>query len=374
MTTLWFLYTVSLFAAALVSCSLSLAVWMAAHRRDCLAAAAGFFIYAMEIALIFFDEYARAKFVYPDSFEEPLTHPFESAALSVLLCAALWVWMLMRLRVSPTRMRVVVPIVVYAVVAFVLVPKAEMSGTLQQWAYRITRDLTTLGMLGYAWWRYRHAKTERERLDLARSRRFFKVACVLAVCVAAEDTFMILLCRPPFEILQVSEFFWPLPERNILENILMIACAIQLARNNRRVLSMYFNHPPVGEVVSAAPVEDARPVSDGASAATAATIASTVDAADASEGASQALATPIVDATPVFSDDMTSRILLYCDKNKLSVRERDVLEQVLAGKDTRNIASALVISPGTVKAHLHRIYHKVGVTRREDLVRDFWKP
>lgn len=373
MTTLWFLYTVLLFAAALVSCSLSLAVWMAARRRDCLAAAAGFFIYAMEIALIFFDEYARAKFVYPDSFEEPLTHPFESAALSVLFCAALWVWMLMRLRVPLTRMRVIAPIAVYAVVAFVLVPKAEMSSTLQQWAYWITRDLTTLGMLGYAWWRYRHAKTEGERLDLARSRRFFKAACVLAVCVAAEDTFMILLYRPPFEIPLVSEFFWHLTERNISENILMIACAIQLARNNRRVLSMYFNHPPVGRVVSTVPTEETRSASGGASTATAVASASTVDAVDASEGAPRASAASVPDAAPVFTDDMPSRILLYCDKNKLSVRERDVLEQVLAGKDTRNIASALVISPGTVKAHLHRIYHKVGVTRREDLVRDFWK-
>ena len=97
MSTLWFLYTVALFAIALISCSLSLAVWMATRRRDCLVSASGFILYAMELSLIFFDEYARSKYEYPQSFDLPLTHPWESALLSVLFTGALWIWMLMRL-------------------------------------------------------------------------------------------------------------------------------------------------------------------------------------------------------------------------------------------------------------------------------------
>jgi DNA-binding NarL/FixJ family response regulator len=48
----------------------------------------------------------------------------------------------------------------------------------------------------------------------------------------------------------------------------------------------------------------------------------------------------------------------------LSSREREVLEQVAAGKTNREIAAALVISQHTVSRHLENIYSKLGVTSR----------
>ena len=246
MNTLWFLYTVALFAIALISCSLSLAVWMATRRRDCLVSASGFILYAMELSLIFFDEYARSKYEYPQSFDLPLTHPWESALLSVLFTGALWIWMLMRLHKDLGWRNAGIPIALYAVAAFILVPKEGMSSTLQQWAYWIVRDLTVIGSLGYALWCYRHTDSEAERLDLARSKRFYRLACVLAACIALEDTFMILIYRPPEDVAFVTQFLWHMSERNISENLLMVACAVQLLRKNQQVLSMYFSHPPVG--------------------------------------------------------------------------------------------------------------------------------
>lgn len=66
-----------------------------------------------------------------------------------------------------------------------------------------------------------------------------------------------------------------------------------------------------------------------------------------------------------FVADATSR---FAEAHGLSPREREVLVMVVDGLDVAGIAEALVISIGTVKAHLHRIYKKAGVSRRAELM------
>lgn len=58
--------------------------------------------------------------------------------------------------------------------------------------------------------------TRVEKLDLDRSKLFWKVALVLAFCVIAEDTYMILLCRPDSQNPVISLFLWYLSERQYL--------------------------------------------------------------------------------------------------------------------------------------------------------------
>ena len=67
-----------------------------------------------------------------------------------------------------------------------------------------------------------------------------------------------------------------------------------------------------------------------------------------------------------FVTDATTR---FAEAHGLTPRERDVLELVVDGLDVAGIAEALVISSGTVKAHLHRIYKKAGVSGRTELMR-----
>jgi len=50
----------------------------------------------------------------------------------------------------------------------------------------------------------------------------------------------------------------------------------------------------------------------------------------------------------------------------LSVREQEVLKLIAAGLTNREIASALVISPETVKKHTGSIYGKLGVRSRTE--------
>jgi two-component system response regulator DesR len=54
---------------------------------------------------------------------------------------------------------------------------------------------------------------------------------------------------------------------------------------------------------------------------------------------------------------------------RLTPRERDVLELLAAGATNREIAERLVLSPHTVKEHTSALYRKLGVRNRADAAR-----
>jgi two-component system, chemotaxis family, CheB/CheR fusion protein len=53
----------------------------------------------------------------------------------------------------------------------------------------------------------------------------------------------------------------------------------------------------------------------------------------------------------------------------LTARQKDVLEQVMAGAPSKNIAADLNISQRTVESHRAQVMHKLGVRTIPDLVR-----
>lgn len=52
----------------------------------------------------------------------------------------------------------------------------------------------------------------------------------------------------------------------------------------------------------------------------------------------------------------------------LSAREREIAERVAQGARNREIAKEFGITEGTVKVHLHRIYRKLGIASRGELM------
>lgn len=326
----FFLYNTVLIGVAIVTCAVSIVVWLMTSRRDCIVAVTGFVCYAVELALIFFDEYSNEKYDYAITFDQPLLHPLVTTLLGVAVVACIWTWVLMRTHADVTPRSVLAMTLPFGVLCFILVPREGMASTVQQYLYWLCRDLGIVVCLAYAAWRYWKKATDLERLDLDRSRTFFSIACVLTACMIVEDTILILLWRPSSGSALESTFFWYFSERNFSENILMVVCAVQLLHRYRDVLVVYSHHPRTDDLTG---------------------------------GERPAMA----------QDDLQSRVMLFGDAHGLSSREQEVLGLVLQGSDTQNIASELFISVGTVKTHLHRIYQKVGVSNKGELVEAFWK-
>ena len=65
------------------------------------------------------------------------------------------------------------------------------------------------------------------------------------------------------------------------------------------------------------------------------------------------------------------KILLYAKKLHLTVRESEILKLLLDNRNNQQISEELVVSIGTVKTHVHNIFQKVDVKKREELLRCF---
>jgi len=58
----------------------------------------------------------------------------------------------------------------------------------------------------------------------------------------------------------------------------------------------------------------------------------------------------------------------FCRKYSISSREREIIQQVMAGKSNKEIEDILCISFSTVKNHLYNVYKKVGINSRSELM------
>src|ERR1044071_1959823 len=66
--------------------------------------------------------------------------------------------------------------------------------------------------------------------------------------------------------------------------------------------------------------------------------------------------------------DLAAKLAQRVGGETLSEREIEVLKLMAQGKSNKEIGSALFISEGTVKSHLKRIFHKLGVISRTEAV------
>lgn len=60
---------------------------------------------------------------------------------------------------------------------------------------------------------------------------------------------------------------------------------------------------------------------------------------------------------------------VFCMEYILTVREKEILELLLAHMSNQDICESLHISIGTVKTHVHNIFVKIGVAKRNQLLR-----
>ncbi|HRW05201.1 MAG TPA: response regulator transcription factor [Caldilineaceae bacterium] len=85
----------------------------------------------------------------------------------------------------------------------------------------------------------------------------------------------------------------------------------------------------------------------------------------------RALVTPeiaavLIERVSALSDQLTDLGIDHGDYEKLTVREREILELVAEGLTNQEIADELIIAIGTVKNHVHNILDKLNVHSRQD--------
>ena len=324
----WFIYTISLMTCLMAACATAIMVWVLAGRRDCLSAALGFACYLLDVGIILFDEYARVKPLGDAYFDVGLTHPICQVVLNACLLASLWAWMAQRLGKASNHIRQLLVLVGLLLTSALLAPTVNSSGPLRAMAYWGFRDCAVMGAFAWGLWRGVSTENGAERADLARLRMPFGVSLALAVAALAEDITNILFFRPDYSVAWASDLLWHLTERNISENLLAVWLAFLMIRSARQTMWVFARHP----------AHDEKRLSDNR-----------------------------------VRPDFEVRLLAFADAHGLSNREREVLALALQGKDAQNIASELIISVGTVKAHTHRIYKKCGVNARSELLDGFWR-
>lgn len=91
------------------------------------------------------------------------------------------------------------------------------------------------------------------------------------------------------------------------------------------------------------------------------------DAAPKREGASRP-ARKHFDGEPVYQDRISKQVARIRQEFRLSARETEVMERIVRGKTVIRIAEELVISENTVRMHSKRIYTKLDVHKKQDLI------
>lgn len=320
METMFYLYTILIMVVCVAAGAVCLSAYFVSRRRSYLYAASLFLFYFLDMALIFQYEYLGQNLAYSfESFygiDRPVTRTLLAAGALQSL------WLVVCDFENENRCGVV-----WGPIAVFLMGCAMVVGFLpeepfRQWLYFTLRQLFLLWTLGYVVFRYCTCKSEIEKARMRRQEPLLIAAFVLVVCIIAEDIFMMLLLDPT----TIADSLLPLylSERNFSENFLVLAFAFFAMRAASETLRLRFKEPPAAD-------------------------------------------------NPDLRNYIDELLPAYCERYGLTAREREIMEMVLAGKDNQNIASALQLALGTVKAHVHNILKKTGHGTRQELIRDFWK-
>ena len=321
METAFCLYTIVVMLACVASGSVSLSAYFVSRRRSFLYAALMLLFYFLDLALIFQHEYLGQNVEYSITQFYTIDHPQLKMLLALGTLEPMWLILCDFVNEKRRAWRIV-PAVVF-VVATEIVLWALPVSEFRQWLFYTLRQGFLIWCIAYAVYRYSTSQSEVERARMRRQEPVLLVTAVLCLCILIEDVAMILVFDSSFF---AQEALLPLyiSERNFSENILLLAFAFFTLRAAADTLRLRFKEPPA------------------------------VDAPD----------------TQAYVDEL---LPAFCERYNLTARERVIVEQVLQGKDNQNIASSLQLALGTVKAHVHNILKKTGVSTRQELTQLFWK-
>ena len=321
METAFYLYTIVVMLACVAAGSVSLSAYFVSRRRSFLFASVMLLFYFLDLALIFQYEYLGQNMEYSLAQFYTIDHPQLKTLLALGTLEPMWL-ILCDFMNERRRAWRLAPAFVF-IAASELVVWCLPVDQFRQWLFYTLRQAFLLWCIGYAVFRYATSRSEVEKARMRRQEPVLIAAAVLCLCIIIEDVAMILVFDSS---VFASAALLPLyiSERNFSENILLLAFSFFTLRAASDTLRLRFKEPPA------------------------------VDAPD----------------TQAYVDEL---LPAFCERYNLTARERVIVEQVLQGKDNQNIASSLQLALGTVKARVHNILKKTGVSTRQELTQLFWK-
>ena len=190
----WFIYTIALMAVTMAASATALATWVLTARRGYLVVSLGFLLYLLDVGVILFDEYARAKPLAEAYIDAGLTHPVFQVLLNAGLLGCLWLWAVMRVGHNPPRRTVAIAAAGLVGLSAVMAPE-DGAGSLRFMAYWALRDLAVMAAFAWILWRAACASSVAEQADLARLRRPCLACLALALASAVMMIWRRISCR-----------------------------------------------------------------------------------------------------------------------------------------------------------------------------------
>ena len=300
-----FYYTLVILLIAVMAAALSLSTYVVSRRRVYLLAAIAFLFYFFDVAVVFQDDFLlrhsldqlseRGAYIYL------VGQPYGMILTGAGVFVPLWLMVCDFFEVK-NRAMLIAPGVAFAL-GSVIVELAIPHGNVHEFVFVSLRGVFLFWTLGFAVYQTARSTGAMRGQAKKKGKLFWGMFVVEA---------------PEF----VKGTIFIFPERNPMENMLMLWCALYSVNADLRVLNLHFRRPPVTE-------------SDR--------------------------------LTAFINDGMEA----YADHYRLSNKEQEVLAQVLLGKDNQNIASTMSIALSTVKVHVHNILKKTGMANRQELISDF---
>lgn len=314
-----FYETLLVILVSALTAAVCLSSYLVTKRKTMLFACIAFMFYFFDVASILQDDYAARELASGLTQEYYFIRSLYTMVTGAGFLGAFWFMVCEYIGECRRSIRIT-PIVVYATLSLILLAISGESKVLR-FCYYSCRAAFMFWILAYGAVHYLRTKDQVERQRLGRYKNHCIALALLGMVMVAEDALFFLVLST--DTLTIGPFTFS-AERNYAENVLMMVCAAMTCWFALRQLDIHSNKAPV------------------------------------------------VDDTLRYRQTAED-LLVYAKRHQLTAREQEVLDYILHDQDNQNIASAMSLSPSTVKVHVHNILQKTGHTNRQELIQDFWK-
>lgn len=362
---IFFYYSLTILLLSIVSSAVCLSSYLVSKNKGFFYLSLLFAFYFLDVSLVFKNDFIHAGtimqslthnsdvYTFPSPQDPRISSPIAAALLGAFLIESYWLYLIHKLQgfgiFIKRKPKKLAYVKIYAP-AFIFLALSLLSlciphPPIQVFIYWTWRTLFVLA--GYALLLYFAHKQPEQRKQLLRTRylRIVLILIALTLLVPLENA-LVLFVLP--HIASVSSWYF-FPDRNFAENLLIISAAVFSLKRCLPVLRLRL------------PQELYLPISQGAPQSDKG-VAPQVESTKEELGLRDTL-------SPLHAEMIKD----YALRHKLTLRETEILQELLHQQSNQEIASRLQLAQSTVKLHVNHILKKTKHKNRAELIQGFWR-